>query len=132
MLELIKSQQKILKDLGLYAGAIDGAWNLKSQLAMAGLQHSPSFTGLKARPDNSFFRPFEPLPKGMVWSEDNTVVYEEISTTPVEPIIPPVITTPVEPPAPEAATPVEPVTAVQDKPAEVNTNVKVDNPEVKV
>ena len=77
--ELIKSNQQALADLNLYVGKIDGVWNLKSRLAMAGLQHSPAFVGLKARPDSAYFAPFEPLPIGWSWSDEGAIL-----TSPVQ------------------------------------------------
>jgi len=76
-IELIKSQQAALQAMGLYKGKIDGAWNLQSRLAMAGLQHNQAFCGLKARSDNNYFSPFEKLPTGWAWASDGTVAFAD-------------------------------------------------------
>jgi hypothetical protein len=75
MSKLIQSQQVILKDLGLYPGEIDGSWCKLSESAMAGFQHTAGFAGLKARPANQYFSPFEELPKGWTWAEDGSEIF---------------------------------------------------------
>jgi hypothetical protein len=103
MVKLIKCQQQILKELGLYQGIVDGSWGLKSQSAMAGFQLSAVCAGMPIRSDNQPFAPFETLPKGWAWSEDGEGICVEFSerkveeptttTTTAAPIIPEVTTT---------------------------------------
>jgi hypothetical protein len=122
-MSLIKCQQSILKDLGLYQGKIEGAWGIKSMSAMAGLQDTTTFAGLRRRPGNEPFAPFEPLPKGWTWSEDGT----SISVSAVEAIAP--INAPVAAPPVEAAALVEEVVVpVVDAPVEPEQVVVVDSP----
>lgn len=74
MNRLIASQQEILKMLYLYDGVVDGNWGYKSQSAMAGLQNNLTFAGLKPRPTNIYFSPFEELPIGWSWEEDGSSI----------------------------------------------------------
>jgi len=96
--ELIKCQQQILKELGLYGGAVDGIWNIQSQNAFLGFLHSPNAAGVKPRPAIAFFSPFEPLPNGWAWDDSGLITVSGIDTTVVltpvvesQPVVAPVV-----------------------------------------
>jgi len=68
--KLIKSQQQILKDLGMYQGEVDGHWGPKTQSAFIGYMTQYRGVDLVGRGADNYFSPFEPLPEGLAWGKD--------------------------------------------------------------
>ena len=62
---LVRSQQFILAEKGLYSGPISGSWNTECQEAMDVWAQDPSFA--PAQKPKTFFTPYHVLPAGFQW-----------------------------------------------------------------
>lgn len=63
----VKSQQLLMRELGIYKGAVDGIWGDLSVAAMNDFKSLPEYAPASPRRSNTPFLPFDRLPKGYKW-----------------------------------------------------------------
>lgn len=63
----VKSQQLLMRELGIYKGAVDGIWGDLSVAAMNDFKSLPEYAPASPRRSNTPFLPFDRLPKGFKW-----------------------------------------------------------------